>query len=347
VDDQAEKHADLPPAIVMPEFDGLNAAHTIIEAAEDVRWNYDDKAKFIKRVRQIELGLSAEDEFSALLAWLGRCELVHRNGQRYLTSNKGRKWDIPDLFALFRQGADSFSAMIEVKTTKKGTLKFKFSYINGLREYSYLHSRPLLIAWRPRYFGFWLLFDPDHLKPVDDKLQIDFEEAYKNNLLGCVAGDFSIGQVEGAGLYFRMRRDGEKCPIDSGYSARYIIDEVGWRDGGGTPYERLPRSVKYALLTHAVDFESVDDPYITQAFVSGGGMVHAQDILRMIVTFWLRGNEPVRWSHVYQNRDLLPPRDELLTDLQGYYGSFIRCIIHQKPGRWPGFLPETWKTSIR
>lgn len=189
-----------------------------------------------------------------------------------------------------------------------------------------------------------MLFDPDHLKPVDNKLCIDFEEACKNNLLGCVAGDFIVGRVEGAGLYFRMRRDSEKYPTATGYSARYIIDQVGWRDGNGTEYERLPRSVKFALLTHAVDFESVDDSYITKAFVSSGGMVHAQDILRMIVTFWLRNNEPVRWNHVYHRRDVLPPRDELLADLQGYYGSFIRCTIHQKPGVWPGFLPLDWQT---
>lgn len=118
MDREEEKHADLPPYIGMPEYKDSDAAHTIIEAAEDVRWDFDDKAKFIKRVRQIDLGLSAEDEFAALLAWLGRCELVHRNGQKGFSST-GRKWHIPDLFALFQKGADSFSAVIEVKTTIK------------------------------------------------------------------------------------------------------------------------------------------------------------------------------------------------------------------------------------
>lgn len=347
MEEHDEKTADLPPPLRMPGFNPVDAAHTLIEAAEDVRWEFVDKAAFLKRVKHIEFGLSAEDEFSALITWLGSCQLVHRNGQDWQSSCDATKWNIPDLFAVFRKSDLSFSTMIEVKTTSDGPLRFTEAYVRGLREYSALHSQPLLVAWRPREFGVWMLFDPDHLQSDAGKLVIDFETAFKNNLLGCVAGDFFISRLEGSGLYFRLRRDSEKVPKESGYSAVFVYEDIGWRDAQGRTHKRLPRAVKYMLLSNSDFLDSVEDDYITKAIVARGGLLQAQDVFRTLVTGWLRENEPMRWKHVRENRDVLLPRDELLEGLQAYFGTFLHYVIHHLPNSWPTCLPKAWKSLAR
>lgn len=50
-------------------------------------------------------------------------------------------------------------------------------------------KQPLLIAWRPRSIGFWILFDPGIAQPVDDEsVAVDFGLAIQNDLMSVLAG---------------------------------------------------------------------------------------------------------------------------------------------------------------
>jgi len=68
---------------------------------------------------------------------------------------------VPDLFAVFARDTFRCNAVIEVKTTESEVLSFKNDYIAKLQAYADLVGEPLLIAWRPRRIGFWILFDPN------------------------------------------------------------------------------------------------------------------------------------------------------------------------------------------
>jgi Holliday junction resolvase len=338
-----EDDHDLPPPLNLPTFKPVVHAHEILQAVEAIGHNLDDLGKFIRQVQSIDYGLNAEVEFSTLLAWLGNCEMVHRLGQEVMPSDVNRKWNVPDLFALFRRGTDRFSAMIEVKTTKGTILTFKPWYIENLLRYCSLHSQRLLIAWRPRNVALWFLVSPEHLRPVGDTLQLDLEVAWKNSLMGCLAGDFSIHRYEGAGLYVEMGRDSEKLATDNGYEARYVIQKVEWRDGRGNAYEKLPLSITSALLTKAIDHETVEDPIITKAWVCDGSFVYAQEVLRTVVTFWSQDEGPIRWNHVYENFDGILSRARLDDGLQKYFGVFVHILVHQILATWPVFLSESWR----
>ena len=338
---------DLPPPLNLPTFKPVVYAHEILQAVQEVGHNLDDLDKFIRRVQHIDYGLSAEVEFSALLAWLGNCELVHRLDQQVMSSDRDPKWEVPDLFALFCRGTSRFSAMIEVKTTKEAILTFKPSYIENLCRYCSLHSEHLLIAWRPRSIALWFLVSSDHLIPVGDKLQLDLEAASKNSLIGCLAGDFSIHRYEGAGLYVEMGRDSEKLPTSTGYTARYVIQKVEWRDVRGDAYNKLSLPITASLLTSTIHHEAVEDSIITKAWVSDGSFVYAQQILRTVVTFWSADEGPVRWRHVYENFDTILSRASLHDELQRYLGVFVHIVAHQTPAIWPAFLHESWRVRGR
>jgi Holliday junction resolvase len=335
---------DLPPQLKQPPFKLNQKAHEILQAIEACDYKLDDLGLFIKQVQQFDYGLTAEVEFATLLAWLDQCEMVHRLDQKVWSSERDSKWNVPDLFAVFRRGTDRFSAMIEVKTTNDMERDFKPDYIEHLRRYSAVHSQPLLIAWRPRSVGIWFLVSADCLKPGGDMLKLDLETAWKNNLMGCLGGDFSVHRYEGCGLFVVMHRDSEKQPTANGYSARYTIEKAEWRDANGNSYEQLPQPISSILLTKAVSCEFVEDPYCTQAFVCDGSFIHAQEILRTVARFWLDDDELVRWNHVYGNFDAILSREQLHADLQRYFGIFVQYVIHQLPSTWPGFLPEVWRT---
>jgi Holliday junction resolvase len=338
---------DLPRPLKLPTFKPNQNAHEILKAIEACGYKLDDVPSFIKQVQHFDYGLAAETEFATLLAWLGRCELVHQLDQRIWSSQKQIKWTIPDLFAVFRNGSDQFSAMIEVKTTSDGRIRdFKSEYIERLRHYSALHSQPLLIAWRPRALGIWFLVPADCLKPEGDVLKLDLENAWKNNLMGCVAGDFSVHRYGGCGIYVVMHRKSEMHPIADGYSAEFVIEKVEWRDRTGNPYQKLPLSISSALMTKGESCKSDEDPYHTEAFICDNSFVLAQEILRTYVTFWSEHNDLVRWNHVYDNFDAILSRDKLHADLQSYFGIFIKYLLHQLPSTWPSFLPESWRESV-
>lgn len=334
---------DLPPPLGTPSFDPVRQGHNLIRAVEDVGYTVEDAAKFIGRLKNIDYGLNAEAEFATLLAWLGRCEMVHHLGQEVMSSDRRRKWHIPDLFVVLRKGGERFSAMVEVKTTGDELLVFKNEYIEGLRNYCSQHLQPLLLAWRPRCIGPWFLVSPEQLHSEGDKLRLDLETAWKNSLMGCLAGDFSIHRVEGSGLFVEMDRQGEKAEAEGGYSAPYVIRKAEWRDGQGRAYESLSLPITTTILTKAAPLDHVGDPTITKAWVCDGSFVHAQEVLRTIVTFWSADDGPIRWNHVYDNFDRILSRDRLLEGLLANLGTFVKFIGHLLPSSLPASVPESWR----
>jgi Holliday junction resolvase len=181
-------------------FVATDAAHAVVRAAEQVGWDISDIQKFLRQVQHVEYGLSSEMEFAAILRWLGWCSFVHRLSEDMLEDPARSLWAVPDLFVVFSADNQICTALIEVKTSDGTLLKFKKSYLQRLQAYAELMKQPLLIAWRPRPLGFWILFDPRIAQRTDNEsLEVDFGLALKNDLMSMLAGDYYITPKRGRG----------------------------------------------------------------------------------------------------------------------------------------------------
>lgn len=61
-----------------------------------------------KRVHRLDLGLPAEDEFSVICSWLGKCRLLHKLDQKQVPPGSRDTFQVPDLLALFDIGGPFF-----------------------------------------------------------------------------------------------------------------------------------------------------------------------------------------------------------------------------------------------
>ncbi|WP_037424796.1 hypothetical protein [Sinorhizobium sp. CCBAU 05631] len=324
-------------------FVSTDAAHAIVRAAEQVGWDVSDIDKFTRQVQHVEYGLSAEVEFAAILRWLGWCTFVHRLSDDVLEDPARNSWTVPDLFAVFQADGKTCTALVEVKTTKDAQLKIKTSYLQRLHSYAALLKQPLLIAWRPRVLGFWILFDPSIARPIDEEsVVIDLELAIINDLMSILAGDYYLVPKDGAGIRFEVTRIGEKEATPDGYQALFQISDAYLHDAAGVRTEHVPDSVVWAVLSTVHDHQEISDEGFVQSFLASGGMTRAQVVLRTAVGYSLKEEERIHWKAVGNNLDAILKCDDLLCDAKAHFGSFMSYIFYQQPQKLPAFLPHGW-----
>jgi hypothetical protein len=162
----------------------------ISEAIQQLGLEADPKA-LTERIRRLQVGLPAEDEFSVLLTWLGRCRLVHKLDQLQRPSDSRTRWFVPDLLAVFDYHGAEVPVLIEVKTTpfNNNTLSWPPAYRDRIIRYADMLKLPLLVAWR--YGSFWTLVNARQLTPSPVRYKITFLDAMKQTLMTELAGDFS------------------------------------------------------------------------------------------------------------------------------------------------------------
>lgn len=278
--DPLRETPDAPLGRAAKPFSATGASHTVVRAAEQLGWNLNDPEKFIRQVQHVEYGLSSEMEFAAILRWLGWCTFVHRLNDDVLEDPARSLWEVPDLFAVFETDGRKCTAMIEVKTSEDMLLKFKESYLRRLMAYAEMMKQPLLIAWRPRSVGFWILFDPQIARRADpENLEVDFELAVKNDLMSILAGDYYIVPKKGAGLRMEYERIGEKQPKKNGDEAKFRVSDSYFHDAAGSRADKVPDSIVWTIFAAVEDRQDVSDDRFVQSFVASGGMTRAQMVL--------------------------------------------------------------------
>ena len=340
--------AKRPPALGRSHrpFDDTSTAHTIVRAWEQVGHSITDPDAFVRRVQHIEYGLSAEIEFAVLLRWLGSCPFVHRLSEDAFNDRADSNWQVPDLLAVFQKGDLTCSATIEVKTTSSHTLRLKADYLTRLQTYADLITQPLLLAWRPRNIGFWMLFEPFRVGRLkDDTYEFDLESVMKNDLMSMVAGDFFVVPEQGAGLMLEASRISEKRPTTDGYEAMFRIDNAYIRNADGKPVDNVPDAIVWTLLSAMEEQQNVNDDGFVQAFVASGGMTRAQLILRTAVSFPLSEEQRIHWKSLGTNLDMVISSRDILSQAQTYLATFVRYIYCLQPQDPPRFLPDLWKMS--
>ena len=132
----------------------VDLAHRYIEVIAELGNNIKDKEALIDRIRHVEYGLSAEVECAAILAWLGNCSLVHKmSAKGYIPQDL----IVPDLFAVFEKNGQVLKTFIEVKSTKRLKLPWNDAYHMKLKNYCNIMGYPLLLSWKVRPIGQWIL----------------------------------------------------------------------------------------------------------------------------------------------------------------------------------------------
>jgi Holliday junction resolvase len=299
-------------ASALSPFDWTEAGHVVVRAGEAVNWELSDPASFIKRVQSIEYGLSAETEFAAILSWLGHCSLVHRLDQDYFSSHSNEKWCIPDLFAIFEHDGIRAPVLIEVKTTRKlERLALRTSDLEAMQRYASALSLPLLIAWKPRRLGFWLLVDPIHFEKKDTKSILCLEASLKNNLLSSVAGDFLVVPKPNAEIFFEAKIIKKTKITKTGFECLMQITKAECRDSIGEPVKNLPMAIVAIMFSCTEIIDKVTENEIRRSFVTCDKWIHAQQILRTAVAFRQKGVKPIKWRHVAKDLDAYLSRDTL------------------------------------
>jgi Holliday junction resolvase len=331
---------DAAPAL--SPFDWTEAGHVLVRAGEAVNWDVSDLTGFIKRVQSIEYGLSAEIEFAAIVSWLGRCSLAHRLDQDYFSSHSTQKWCVPDLFAIFEHAGVRAPVLIEVKTRKRERLVLRTSDLESMQRYASAVSLPLLIAWKPRRLGFWLLVDPIHFERNGAKSILGLEASLKNNLLSSVAGDFLVVPKPNAGIYIEAKIIEKTRRTKKGFGCLMRITKAEFRNALGEPVETLPWAIEPLLFSCMEVVEDVTEDEVHTSFITGDQPIHAQQILRTAVAFCQKGTKTIRWRHVAKDLDAFLSRDVLHDEIQHQFGTFVQYQFFQHPQVWPHFLPAVW-----
>lgn len=305
----------------------------------------DDPDLIIKKIRQHELGLPAEDEFMLILSWLGKCQLVHKIDQTQLPPSSS-SYKVPDLFAVFNCSGKQIKTLIEVKSTEKSKLSWTEDYLKSKQRYAELLGVPLLIAWKLRKMGVWVLFDARLLKKSVKNYKIDFVSAIKNNLMGTLAGDFYVVFRKGVGLNFKfkkLKKEAAKQTSD-GQSERWLmrIEDAFFTNGEGQRIKTLGPGLWALFIASPIEDQlSFNDDYINQSWIvmQEDNMQCAYRILSSMLEFNHDPEKQIDWQAII--RDYRVPIElekvrQAVTD--GFKLKIVRYALNQQPQVIPDFL---------
>lgn len=305
------------------------------EAVQQLGLNADPQT-VADRVRRLQAGLPAEDEFSVLLTWLGRCRLVHKLDQLQRPPDSRTRWFVPDLLAVFEYHGAELPVLIEVKTTPFSNNKLSWSpaYRERLVRYADMLKMPLLVAWR--FGSFWTLFDVRQLKPSPIRHRITFLEAMQHSLMTEVAGDFSFSLRQGCGMHFKFRKIKQ---TSDGFEG--IVEEAYWTNANGVRFGKAPGVFPLFLCLEQQSVVVEDGLFVTQSFVIPSSSIteFASRALATLLRF-SRGADGVNWRRALEKTPSPPYATGGLRKAaqDALEAGFLEHGLNIRPAAVPDFL---------
>lgn len=302
-----------------------------------------DPAKLVELVQRLDHGLPAEDEFTVICSWLGKCRLIHKLDQHQLPQSSKEDYQVPDLLAYFATQATSHPVLVEVKAKKDRTISFKPDYLQRLTNYSELISAPLLIAWK--YHSVWVLFEAKHLRKAKTNWNISFDEALKENLLGVLVGDLAYKVGVGAGIHLRF--DKEEL-LDTGTEGQVTteswkmrVGEVAFTDRDGNLVSDLSPEVQSLFATWELEVqEDHAKDHIWKRFVAPDQGLQFAHIALVKLLDWSRpSEEDLSWRREARKDKLNTISDIKFAVEKALDEKVVQLVLHQHPTTMPDFLP--------
>ena len=312
-------------------------ARLLYDALDQVGWQ-EDKEELVKLIHRLRLGLPAEDEFIVVLAWLGKCRMVHKLDQLQLPEESKVRYRVPDLLAVFEHEGRHYPVLIEVKTKQKTPLSWRKDFYKALQTYGELLNLPVLVAWK--YATFWVLFELKNFERTSKNFRISFKTAMKQNLLGLLAGDFSFSMNKGGGLHMRMRKIKNE-PSENGKEGWVVeIEDVYFTNSKGACFKKVPGLLNLFLCSEQ-DVELIDEgTHFVQSYVipeSSTAEFASRALAILLETF--KGGDDIKWRDIMHTQ--FPPKrfgDLRRAAEDALKSGFVHHILNQVPHNRPGFL---------
>lgn len=311
------------------------------EALELGNWTGDPE-QLAERVRRLDLGLPAEDEFMVLCAWLGKCQLIHKLDQVQLPAASSERYQVPDLLAAFSAQIGGRPVLIEVKSKNERKLSFKPDYLDRLQNYAGLMDAPLLIAWK--FHSVWILFEAKHLKKAVTNFNISFDLALKENLLGVLAGDVAYKIGARAGIHLRVEKEEL---IDTTETAGQFtetwqmrVSEVKFSDRNGQMLDRLSSETQTLFTTW--DLETSEDHADGHIWIrhvaTGDGLQFGHTALVRLLHWQLPEGAKLSWRQQFRKTRITSLTDFRGALTKGLEEKVIHLILDQVPHTMPDFV---------
>lgn len=320
----------------------VDGARLIQDVLAELGWDA-DAASVAEGVRRLDIGLPAEDEFSVVCAWLGKCQLMHKLDQQQVPVASKQEYQVPDLLARFSTQANKSPVLIEVKSKKAKVLSFTPDYLKRLQNYADLMGMPLLVAWK--FHSVWMLFEVHHMTKAKTNFNITFGKAMRENLLGVLAGDVAYTFGVGVGLHLRFRKDRlvDTVQTQDGSTEQWMvtIDSVDFTDRDGNRRKDVDGEVQ-SLIT-AWDLESQEehtDSHIHLRFVAGNeGIQFAHKALVQLLNWETPSNDRLHWRGFLRREQITANVRSFSDALEGAFQErFVSHIFSQQPATMPDFL---------
>ncbi|MDR6396579.1 restriction endonuclease [Herbaspirillum seropedicae] len=303
-----------------------------------------DASTVAEKVRRLDIGLPAEDEFSAVCSWLGKCELIHKLDQHQVPISSKTKYQVPDLLAKFSTQSNKSPLLIEVKSKKDKQLSFTPEYISSLQNYADLVNMPLLIAWK--YHSLWILFEAKHMKKAVKNFNITLDAAMKENLLGVLAGDVAYRIGVGAGIHLSFRKDKllNTEQNEDGKTEQWmtVIDDVSFTDREGT--RRIDVSSDTQALITTWDLDEVEDhtpSHMHLHFVArDNGIQFAHHALVRLLNWEAPNTARPHWRGLLRKENITKNVASFSSALEmAFTEKFVSHVFHFLPHEIPEFVP--------
>jgi Holliday junction resolvase len=299
-----------------------------------------DTEAFIEKVKRVHKGLSAEHEFAAIAAWLGKCSLITQLDSALHSSDHYR---VPDFLAVVKRKGKDVPFLVEVKTDHDDKLDWRPDYLELLQAFATMMRLPLLIAWK--HHGLWVLTDSARFTKKVTNYHLTFDDAVKNSLMSELFGNHWIAFAEGFRLELKMRIQDEidatvELLPEGGYNM--VIEAAGVWTNKGRLNKEDERSLWWFLIA-AMDGEefSRDGYIITQQFpAKSEGMFNLSDVL-MSQLVWNKGDrDSIDWLMEIRKGLPVPPADldhilQRALDLGA-----VHYVLRQAPQEVPSFLRQ-------
>ncbi|MDO1580978.1 restriction endonuclease [Rhizobium oryzicola] len=313
----------------------------IHQTLEAVGWNADVE-KIVEQVKRLDIGLPAEDEFSVLCAWLGKCELLHKLEQHQMPRASKKAYQVPDILAFFSTQSLRKPVLIEVKSKRANTLSFSPDYLARLENYANMVDMPLLIAWK--FYSMWVLFEAKHLKKMKRNFNISFGDALKENLLGVLAGDLAYKIGRGAGIHFRLEKE-EILSVDHNEDGRFEqwqmrLSEVAFSGREGESITNLSDDVRSLFATWDLEMQEdhADDHIWVRHTAGNDGIQFAHTALVRLLDWSLPDGAKRSWRREARKENLNTITDFRRAVTKAIDEKVVQFVLDLQPHTMPDFV---------
>jgi len=330
----------------MTEINLDSSARIIHEAIQQLGWSADPSA-ITERIKRLDIGLPAEDEFIFVLSWLGKCTVLHKLDQKQFPLESRVNLQVPDLLASFVTPTGHKLTLIEIKVSKSRKLSWKAEYIEKLKNYSALLGIPLLVAWK--FYGIWILVDIDCFTKAKTNFHLSFDSALKNNLMNFLAGDFAYVMKPRVGLHFVMRKERMESDKNINHDTReetwlVKIEKAFFTNSEGIETSKMPNGLWPLFISagpESVDRVEADRIYQSFTIPENQGINFAHAALPALINFLSKPDEKIHWRKQLEEHHF-PVEIELFNEAakEGIKEGYVQCILHIQPTKMPKFLED-------